>query len=41
MGSESLGRPALRGVETCIEVIISGGAYVGILERVVEIRIEE
>lgn len=39
-GSERLGRPIVKGVDTWVEVVIRDEAYVGILERVVEIIIE-
>lgn len=40
VGSEVLGRRTLRGVKTCIEVVMRGGTWVGMLGRVVEIVIE-
>jgi hypothetical protein len=38
--SERFWRSKLRGVKTCVEVIIRGGAYGGMRERVVDIIIE-
>ena len=39
-GSEWLGIPTLRGMESCVEVIMRGGTYIGMLGRVLEIGIE-
>ena len=40
MENLELGRPILRGLETCIEVFIRCGAYMRIVVMEVEIRIQ-